>query len=154
MGVTYMTDTTLAQTIQSFSDQFESKTRGDSEIVTLKDDCSEELRESVRSAHDGRLPNDWIYATYASLMQKLTEYEIENMDDIEEFRGEIVDSEVDFSDYKLFQWLADNNQEYVNEAVQEFGIESKDFDITKIVKMGQYKHIDNIYSSIVNLLSE
>lgn len=149
-----MTDTTLAQTIQSFSNQFETVKRGDDEIITLKDDCSEELRESVREAHDGRLPNDWIYATYANLMQKLTDYEIETIDDVEEYRAEIVDGEVDFSNYSLYQWLADNNQEYVNEAVSEFGIESKDFDITKLVQMGQYKHIDNIYTCIVNLLSE
>lgn len=145
---------TLSEKIQQYSDSFESKTRkGDETYTVLKYNRAEELHESVFQAHGDRMPSDWIFATYADLMQRLTEYEINSLDDVEEYRHEIVDGYVDVYTSDITQWLADDirNVNYITDAL-ESGVEMREG--FQLLAMAQYMAIDDIYGEIIHLLSE
>lgn len=144
----------LQNKIQKYSDMFESKTRENGEsYVVLKKDRADKLQESVYQAHGDRMPNDWIYGTYADLMQRLTEYDINSIDDVYEYQGEIVDGAVDVYTADLTQWLADDirNVDYITQAVDTFGNQK---DGAGLLATAQYMAIDEIYGHIINLLSE
>ena len=133
---------------------FESKTRENGEsYVVLKRGRTKKLRESVIQAHGDRFPSDWIFGTYADLMQKLTEYDINSIDDIYEYQGEIVDSVVDVYTADLTAWLADHvgNVNYITDALAS-GVEMREG--FQLLAMAQYMAIDEIYGHIINLLSE
>ena len=145
---------TLQEKIQTYSDMFKSKQRDNGEnFVILKPNAPEELRESVRAAHVHKFPNDWIYGTYADLIQRLTDYEINSIDDVENYRAEIVDGYVDVYTAKLTKWLADDvsNVDYLTEAIDEYGNQKDGF---QLLAMAQYRAIDEVYGYIINLLSK
>ena len=50
---------------------------------------------------------------------------------------EVADQNVSFNNSYLAEWFA-KNYHYVNEAVKEFGIDERNFDIWKIIQQGQY----------------
>lgn len=50
---------------------------------------------------------------------------------------EYADSQVDIYNSDLFEWCK-NNLEYVEEAVAEFGIDEKNFDLMRLVQSGQF----------------
>ncbi len=142
---------TLKKKIEKYLNQFETKERGEKTITVFKDE-SEELKNSVYKAHGDRLPNDWIFDKYKSILSTLSGYEINNEDDLNNNRPEIVDSLVDIYTNNLTEWLADNNYNvyYLEEAQKEFGpIE----DGSKLLSMAQYMAIDEIYTEVVNLLT-
>ncbi len=99
---------TLKKKIEKYLNQFETKERGEKTITVFKDE-SEELKNSVYKAHGDRLPNDWIFDKYESILSTLSGYEINNEDDLNNNRPEIVDSLVDIYTNNLTEWLADNN---------------------------------------------
>lgn len=51
--------------------------------------------------------------------------------------SEIADSNVSIYNSDLWDWARDN-EEYVEQAVNEFGIDSKDFDLIRLFQQGQY----------------
>lgn len=76
---------------------FVTKTRADGSIhVHLADDAPEWLLAAVRDAHQGTLPNDWIYAECEAAYT--SEY-----DDM----AEHADSRIDIYTKDLYQWAAD-----------------------------------------------
>lgn len=145
-----MTDTTemtLQEKIEYYEKQFKSKKRGEEDIVVFNNEC-DELHDSVYSAHGDKMPNDWIFGTYADLLTRLTEYTINTSDDLEEFRNEIVDGAVDIYTSDLLDWLK-GNTEYTDEVLEENnGITST----SALLMQAQYKAIDAIYSEIYTLL--
>ena len=116
---------TLQERIKQYADAFESKKRTSTgeNIVILKDNAPEELKKSVQDPHGERLPDNWIYGTFADLMQRLTEYTINGPDDVDEYRAEIVDGMVDIYNKDLTDWLNNSyyNVEACDEAAREFG---------------------------------
>jgi hypothetical protein len=144
-------ETLLKEKIRSYAFGFTRKMRGDKYITVFEDNVPKELRDSVHKAHSDRMPSDWIYEKYSSILDALTNYEIESMDDIEENRAEIVDGLVDVYTSDLTAWLhADNrNVYYLTEAQEEYGAESDGF---KLLAMAQYKAIDDVFSEVVELL--
>ena len=142
----------MKKLIDESADWFEYKKRGDETITVLKDDAPEALRDSVRAAHGDRLPDDWIYATYHSILDALGQYTIENTEDLEEQRAEIVDGLVDVYTSDLTGWLnADNrNVYYMTEAQEEYGAQQDGF---KLLAMAQYKAIDEIYGEVASYLA-
>ena len=149
-------DKTISEKIKEYSDAFESKKRTSTgeNIVILKDNAPEELKKAVQDAHGERLPDDWIYGTFADLMQNLTGYTINNMEDVENYRGEIVDGYVDIYNKDLTDWLNGSyyNVEACDEASKEYG--DADGDIMERIKRGQYWAIDQVFGCIVSLLEE
>ena len=131
---------------------FETKQRdnGDS-FVVFTDNASEDLKASVFDAHGDRLPDDWHFATYRSILSSMSDYDIKSIDDFEDNRAEIVDSLVDVYTSNLTSWLNQSvyNLSYLDEAINEFGNLETAFDL---LQKGQYLAIDEIYGHIVELL--
>ena len=143
---------TLSKKIEMYIDQFETKQRNEETIVVFKSGASAELRDSVMKAHGDRLPDDWIFNTYHSILCALSEYTIEKEDDLEENRGEIVDGLVDVYTSNLTTWLNSHNSNvyYLEEAQKEFGPIEDGF---KLLSTAQYMAIDEIYSEVIELLT-
>lgn len=140
----------LQVVINNYLKQFTTKKRGEETIIIFKDNASEELKNSVFEAHGERLPNDWIFSKYQSILADMSGYTMVSMDDIEENRAEIIDGLVDVYTSDLTSWLNDSNYNvyYLTEALEEMEIK----DGFKALQMAQYKAIDEIYSEVVNLL--
>lgn len=125
--------------------------RGDDDITIFTDDASQDLKDSVYQAHGDTLPNNWVFQTYSSLLDDLSGYTINSIDDIEDHRHEIVDGCVDIYTYDLKKWLSDwpNASDFFDQAL-EFIPKTSDQGLA----MAQYLAIDEIYSEIINLLSK
>lgn len=67
--------------------------------------------------------------------------------------SELADSNVDIYNYNLLEWVR-NNSEYVEQAVEEFGIDSKNFDFFGLLRQGQYLQIEEeLYSNLDDVLT-
>lgn len=128
------------------------KTGEEEETITIfSDKASEELKDSVREAHQKSLPSDWVFGIYADILDSLSNYDIEKLEDIDDIRGEIVDSLVNIYTYDLTDWLHSNNTNiyYLEEAQKEFGPIEDGF---KLLSTAQYIAIDEIFSYVYDLL--
>lgn len=142
----------LSEKINHYLSFFEYKKRGDDMITIFTDNAPDDLRESVRNAHDDRLPNDWIFNKYQSILDAFNQYDINSIEDLSDNRAEIVDSLVDIYTADLTAWLASdvNNVYYITESQEEYGAETDGF---KILQIAQYKAIDKIYDYVITLLA-
>lgn len=147
-----MTKQTMEQVVNDTLAQFDTVKRGEDTITILKQSASEDLRDSMRTAHGDRLPDDWIYDKYHSILDTLAGYTIDDVDGLEDNRAEIVDGLVDVYTSDLTAWLNSHNANvyYITEAQEEYGTEADGF---KLLMLAQYKAIDEIYSEVVSYLS-
>ena len=146
----------MLEKINHYLSFFEYKKRNDDDdddIVVLTDNVQKNLKDSVMEAHGDRLPDDWIFDIYHSILDALMQYDINSANNLNNNRSEIVDSLVDPYTADLTAWLNSNNYNvyFITEAQEEFGPETDGF---KILQMAQYKAIDEIYGHIVDLLQE
>lgn len=148
----------ISKLITTFSSELVSKEiqrEGEEKkrIVVFADNASEKLKDSVYKAHQDSLPRDWIFGTYADILQRLEEYEVKTLDDVEEVRSELVDSMVDIYTADLTAWLADSisNVEYLTQAMEEYGQPQDGF---KLLALAQYMAIDEVFGYVYELLSE
>ena len=143
----------LQKKIEYYLDQFETKKRGDEDIVVLKDNHDKALADSIHAAHGDRFPSDWIFEKYAEILSRLTEYDISSMDDVEEYRAEIIDSCVDCYTSNLTTWLNEHpeNVYYLTEAMQNC---ANDANGVEVLSMAQYDAISEIFAEVVNLLTK
>jgi len=127
---------------------FKTQKRGDDTITVLKDGAPEDLLESIHQAHGDRLPDDWVYDKYHSILDAISGYD---NDDLDEIRPEIVDGLVDVYTSDLTAWLHSSNYNvyYMTEAQEEYGAQEDGF---KLLQMAQYKAIDEIYGYVQNYL--
>ena len=144
----------LKKLLEHYEKQFVSKKRdnGDNYVI-MTDNRDDALYNAVHEAHGDRLPDDWIYGTFANIIVGLTKYDIKTLDDIENNRHEIVDNMVDIYNHDLTAWLHSNlnNTAYIDEARDEYGTSDKN-DIMHDIAMGQYKAIDDIFSHVYALI--
>ena len=63
--------------------------------------------------------------------------------------SELSDSMVDIYYYDLRQWSL-NNYDYIEEAVKEFGYDSKNFDFHNIIQLGQYYAYNNEFYEMIS----
>jgi len=144
--------TKLNKRIEKYLTYFESRTRDNgSHYVVLKSNRPEELYNSVKNAHGDLLPDDWIYNTYHSILSAMGDYDISSIDDLEDYRHEIVDGIVDCYTSELTSWLNSHNSNtyYLTQAIQEHGA-SDGFDA---LALAQYLAINEIYTEVINLLT-
>ena len=67
--------------------------------------------------------------------------------------GELADNNVSIYNYDLLEWVR-NNSEYVEQAVAEFGIDSRNFDFFRLLQQGQYMQIEEeLYSNLDDILT-
>lgn len=146
----------LSDTINQLADMFKTETVGEGDnartIVTFSDTANEELKNSVYEAHDGNMPRDWIFEKYLEILEALQGYTIESMDDVEEYRSEVVDGMVDSYTSDLTAWLNSSvyNVDYLGRAVSELGA-SEGF---AILAGAQYMAIDEVFGYVVDLLNK
>ena len=141
---------TIQEKIEKYSNYFEIGTRNDgSKYTFLKDNTPAKLAVAVREAHGDRFPDDFIYSTFSDLLQRLSEYTINNMDDIENYRHEIVDGYVDIYTHDLIKWLASDiaNVYYITQAIEEFGAT----DGFQVLSTAQYIAIDEVMNYVIGM---
>lgn len=111
---------------QQFADSFTTSTRtnGD-EFILLKDDAPQEYTDIVRQLHHGMLPDDIAYREISICADYLADDE--ELDDY---------PEADWRTSDLLDWFADNT-DAVDEFAQEFGVESKSFDVIGLISAAQ-----------------
>jgi hypothetical protein len=89
----------------NYAAHFETKTRESGETFTvLADGRPDWLQEAVREAHQGTLPNDWIYAECLAAVEAFDEGSLVGEDDDVH---EHTDGRVDVYTKGLYQWAAD-----------------------------------------------
>lgn len=138
------TSTTLESLAAEAASYFERRTRGDDEIVTLKDNRPEWAQDLTREAHGDFLPDDWRYACIKSALDWLA-----NGGDPE--AHEWADAEVDIYTGARFAWLSSNlqRQGYCDEAIAEFGEVE---DTASLIGMGQYFEAQEVMRLVVEFL--
>lgn len=116
-------------------------------IVVFADNASEDLKDSVRKAHGDRLPSDWVFDKYHSILDAMLQY-----NDIEDNQSEIVDGLVDVYTGNLTEWLNSNNNNvyYLTEAIDQYEIK----DGFRALATAQSLAIDEIYGEVMNLLNK
>lgn len=132
-----------------------SKRENGETFFHAKNSCTDSDRDLIRSFHGmDILPDDFRFETIVNLLDKLNEYDFENVDQLRDHAGdcEIVDSLVDVYTAHLTAWLASHNNrvEFCNEAVSEGLADGSD--IIKTMQCGQYLEIQMIMNNILNHL--
>lgn len=141
---------------QKYLDKFSTSTRDDGSLcVHLKAGHGKKLHDAVYQAHGDKLRNDFIYSTFEGLLNKITEYEIEDMDKLEDLRSEIVESQCDIYTHDQLKWLASDvrNLDYLEEAITSRSY-SKDDGMWQLLQYTQYLAIDEVMSEVINLLNK
>lgn len=69
-------------------------------------------------------------------------------DDASDAISELADSKVDIYYYDLRKWSVDNYN-YIEDAIQEFGVDEKNPDCHKMIQMGQYYAYSNEFYTLV-----
>jgi len=100
------------------------------------------------------MPDDFRWDHILRLLERLTEYEFDSVDYIEDhgIDHEIIDSLVDVYTGHLTAWLASHNSrvEWCNEAVTSQLVDGSD--IIKTIQYGQYLEIQMIMNNILSYL--
>lgn len=128
---------------------FKTKKRDNGDkFYVLSDKRPQELYDLVYKTHDGMLPDDYKYEFICDALYRIMEYE-----DLDTAADEI-DADCYTSD--LLKWVGSNltRAVYVEEAVKEFGCESKDFDLFKVIAWGQVQEKREVFSMVRNAVEE
>lgn len=82
---------------------FETRKRDNGETyTTCKDDAPKWVRDAVYAAHDGMLPNDWVYAECAAAFEACESGELGGDNEIHPY----ADGRVDVYTSALYEWAA------------------------------------------------
>lgn len=96
---------------------FQTTQRQDEAIATLKDDAPGWIRDAVREAHDGKLPDDWTYATAREAFEAISEAgELDTAGEEFEAGGDVYTS-------ALIDWMGSHSDRIAlcDEAFSELG---------------------------------
>lgn len=128
----------------------QSKRKDGSYYTHLIEEPSEELQEAIYRAHGDLMPHNWIFETFGAILDDLESYNIECLEDIEDYRHQIVDNLVDSYTYDLTEWLHSSVTfpYYLDRVIEEFG------QVNNVLMTAQYLAIDDIYQEVINLIEE
>lgn len=148
----------LEKKAEYYLQYLDSKQRDDGEwFVYMKDNRPKQLHDAIYGAHGGKLPNDWIFGTFSDLLQKITEYNADTVDDLRDngYDHEIIDSYVDIYTYDLLQWLASDidNLEYMSRVMAEH-VYSEDDGAWQALARMQYYAINDVMQHVLSLLEK
>lgn len=141
--------TNVQQRIDETLSHFDHLKRGEKTITILKDDAPEALKDAIHEAHGDRMPDDWIYDTFETVLSNFSGYDIKDADGLEEQRPEVVESCVSSYTSDLTEWLHDSpyNVYYLTEA-----IESGATDGFSLLAVAQSRAIDEIAGCVIDYL--
>jgi hypothetical protein len=134
---------------------FETCKRSDGEVVCLKDSAPEWLRDAVREAHGGSLPNDWIYDECRAACGEIDEDRFSGRYP-EDVVHEHADGQVDVYTSKLFAWAADmcNSGIYADAESEASDLVSADASTEDRIKAIQYCAIQRITYAMIEAWRE
>ena len=139
----------MKESIEYIYNQLESVKRGEKNIIVVKDNAPENVKDFIRDVHGTEfLPDDYRFDTIHSILSNMLQY-----DDLEENSHEIIDGLVSIYNYDLTSWLSSNNlrHHYCDEAVcNSFVVENSS--IIERLQAGQYQEISELYYNIINEL--
>lgn len=149
---------TESELMADFYGHFVSVVRNDgTKFYHLRSDTPRQYMEIVHAAHDGMLPDDYVYETLYFLAGKFDDVLPDDWDDQ---APDLCDSLVDVYNTDLLRWLASHlyRAQFVDEAVQDYGFDPGDFSLFKLLALGQYSEIrqiaDYLISGIRNLADD
>jgi len=144
----------MTKTIQSLAKQLYSHTEtkirdSGEEFITLSEDAPDWAIDIVRAAHGEFLPDDWRYNFIAESCQTIIEYE----DDLDSGRESL---QPDVYNGELLKWLSSNllRPSYVDEAVSEYSVTTKDFSIMQVIAWGQLKEKEEVFTQLFLALEQ
>lgn len=70
-------------------------------------------------------------------------------DDVSDTISELADSKVDIYNYDLRKWSVDNYN-YIEDAISEFGVDTKNPNFHKMIQSGQYLAYSNEFYALVS----
>lgn len=125
----------------------------------LLDDTSNiygKVGNAIYKSHNENLPTDWIYNKFYYMLDALNGYDIENMNDIENFRHEIINSNIDIYNYHLKKWTLEvyNADQYIDEALSEFSGNKSYYDVLQSGQFYQLNHIFDCITELIEALSD
>lgn len=147
---------TIVELAGRLYDAFERKTRDNGDVFfVLQDEAPDWMEEVIRECHGDMLPDDFRYSMVRRLAGDIHDTGAEDVSDIWDARGEIVDSAVEIYTSRLIAWLGSHGARvcYCDDAAAEFGV-AEDEGIAKRIQLGQYAEIGEIFGLLVNALSE
>jgi hypothetical protein len=110
------------------------------------------VRDMVRDAHCGMVPDDWRYATILEALNHIAE--CADTEDILDSSHDFADLACDVYSSDLLCWVASSLQRvaYVDNALEEFG--HGDRTLLGLLQMGQYYEATEIYDEVLAALRE
>lgn len=141
---------TVQELASMYVKYFETAKRGNQEeFIRLKEGAPSELKDLIRDAHEGMLPDDETYRFIHDAMLIIAD--IEDTDE----PHEQIDSDVDVYNSDLLAWVSSNlaRAEYVDDAVKDFGY-PEEGGLFKALMMGQYKEREEVYYSVLKGLQK
>jgi hypothetical protein len=132
-----------------------SKRTNDETYYKLRESSPEWMRDAIREAHDGMLPDDWKYEHVMHIAGRIADMEDETADSIRDNEHETCDSLVDVYNSNLLAWVGSNltRAAFVDDAITEMGW-PKDGGLFTALQWGQYEELRGIYSSLVDSLEK
>lgn len=136
------------QTLKHYEHQIRDTKKG---FWSTKDNAPSWISDMNHKAHGDTLPNDYVYEFIVDALHLISQCETE-----EQMQDRINEIEADVYNGQLLAWVSDNLTfaEYVNEAVKEFGIYNKDFDLYTVLAYGQKAHREEVAYSVLSSLKE
>ncbi|MFZ2886529.1 MAG: hypothetical protein WA021_01780 [Minisyncoccia bacterium] len=144
------TKTDLQKLAKKVSEMFEIQYRlltpKEESFYCLKQKAPKWVKEMVQHAHGDMPPDDHKYDFIVEALNALAD-----TDDWDE-----IQLEPDVYNHDLLKWVSSNltRAEYVNDAVTEFGLDTKDFDLFKVLGYGQYIEKQEVLSVVKDALTD
>lgn len=133
-----------------FADYFVTRTRGDNhetKYVTTTDDAPQWMKDAVRVAHRGTLPNDWVYAECRAAASAFDEGDLTDAEDTLHTHA---DARIDVHTQGLYQWASDLclTSLFTHAEGEAAGVEMDDASIAKSLGYVQYAAVIHIAETI------
>lgn len=139
----------IQELASAYQSCFEKITRDNGETVWIISDIFDKcdnLTNMIRSAHGDMLPDDWRY-----------EFIVEALSDLADCNDpDEVYPEPDIWNHDLLKWVGSHLDRvwYVDEAVQEYGIDARDFSLISTLQMGQTREKEEVLEVVRSHLQE
>ena len=127
--------TSITDLAEYFEEFFEYKARKDGQTyIVFSEDAPEELRELVRDAHNGELPNNLCYETARDVLYMFSNGENDR------------DLEAAKSNKDLLDWISEcpRRMYYVDKVMTEYHIK----ELSDALSLGQLAHKREIFNSV------
>ena len=144
---------TIQELAQEVLSNMETKTRDTGrEFFCLKDHKIEWMVDLCRKAHDGTMPNDFVYDVIESSLYWIKDQEGADAQSIREqiFEDNLIEPEIYNSE--LLEWVSSNLNfgEYVTEAMRDYN--AKDF--WEALQYGNQRFKETIFNNVLDSLDE